>query len=308
MTEIETHVQDYLDYCEYQKKLDPKTMKAYRIDFKQFLEFVQKRDSEINKAGLSSYLEQLHKDYQPRTVKRKIACVKALFNYLEFEEIIEENPFNKMKIKFKEPLVLPRVIPISIVEEFFDNVYKELDREPLTSFQQMVIQRDIAVLELLFATGARISELCCLHKENLNLVEGYVKIYGKGNKERMIQIVNPDVLLALVNYKKSSMKRSSENDYFFTNRLNKRLSEQSVRDMIKRYVEKYTIQMKITPHMWRHSVASMLMDEDVNIRYIQALLGHSTIVTTEKYTHVTLKKQKSILEVKHPRNKLMIRT
>ena len=136
----------------------------------------------------------------------------------------------------------------------------------------------------------------------IDLTSGNVRIYGKGAKERILQVGNPDVLSALLLYKDTFQKEMDACGYFFVNRLMHQLSDQSVRHMIDRYARLAGIGQHITPHMFRHSFATLLLEQDVDIRYIQRMLGHSSISTTEIYTHVSNVKQKDILYHKHPRN------
>lgn len=136
--------------------------------------------------------------------------------------------------------------------------------------------------------------------------DGTIKIYGKGARERLIQIGNENVLAALRIYYNAFSAEIVENGPFFLNRLNRQLSEQSVRFMINKYVAISGITRHITPHMFRHSFATLLLEEDVDIRYIQQFLGHSSIVTTQIYIHVTSKKQRDILSAKHPRNRIVL--
>ena len=152
----------------------------------------------------------------------------------------------------------------------------------------------------------RISELCTLKIEQIDLTEYIIKIYGKGSKERLIQICNHNVQELLQKYIKERAQDISNNDYLLINRLHNRLSEQSVRNMITNYAKQSGITLHITPHMFRHSFATLLLEEDVDIRYIQQMLGHSSITTTQIYTHTSINKQKSILTIKHPRNNLNI--
>ena len=173
----------------------------------------------------------------------------------------------------------------------------------MSDYRKNVVLRDIAMFEIMFATGMRISEICSLKNDDIDLKNRIIRVYGKGSKERLIQIENTDVINALKEYKKHN---HSDTDYFFTNKLDNRLSEQSVRFMINHYVKLAGIDMHITPHMFRHSFATLLLEEDVDIRYIQQLLGHSSITTTQIYTHISMKKQRNILAKKHPRNKLNI--
>lgn len=306
MNTLETIINTYLDFCEYQKRLDVKTLKAYRIDLKQFSVHLPADDpSLITPEILENYITFLHKSYKPKTVKRKIATFKAFFHYLEYKDLIEKNPFNKIQIKFREPLILPRTIPLSTIEAFLASLYAQKDTAA-TEYQKKCILRDIAVAELLFATGIRISELCSLTPQNINLAERTVLIYGKGAKERKIQLGNDEVVLALEEYYKENEDKIEECGYFFTNKLGNRLSEQSVRGLINKYCKQAAISLHITPHMFRHSFATYLLEADVDIRYIQEMLGHSSINITEIYTHVAMAKQKDILTTKHPRKNFHI--
>lgn len=300
MEKLESLIHSYLEYCEYHKNLDIKTLKAYSIDLHQFNNYISNKDFS-SKISLSQYITEVHKLYKPKTIKRKIASVKAFYHYLQYEEVLNTNPFNKIDIKFREPQRLPKTIPFQTIQTFIKTIYNQRDKSR-TSFQQKTILRDIAVIELLFATGVRISELCSLHPADMDFNTYNILIYGKGSKERLIQIGNTKVIEALINYKEAFQEEILSSGYFFVNRLNKRLSEQSVRYMINRYVEIAALNLHITPHMFRHSFATLLLEEDVDIRYIQKMLGHSSITTTEIYTHVSMNKQKDILINKHPRN------
>lgn len=305
MQTLETITKQYLNYCKVHKNLDSKTTKAYRIDLEQFLSIIPANELPVDKETLMLYLSKIHEMYQPRTVKRKIASVKALFHYLECEEIIENNPFNKIDLTFRQPKRLPKTIPANIIQTFLSTLYKEKTNAK-TMYQQKCIIRNIAVMELLFATGMRISELCSLKQENLDLENKTVLIFGKGAKERMLQIGNDEVIAALATYKTYFSDELSQTDWLFVNRLQNRLSEQSVRYMINHYANAAGIEMHITPHMFRHSFATLLLEADVDIRYIQKMLGHSSITTTQIYTSVSMNKQKEILEVKHPRNGMKV--
>lgn len=301
-------LEGYLSYCQYQKGLNSKTLKSYRIDISQFLDYIDVSPYDISKQNIYDFITQLHQQYKPKSIKRKLASIRAFYTYLEYEEMIENNPFSKIKIKSNEPFILPRTIPMHIIETILSTAYalKDQDVRNRTEYQYKTTVRDIAILELLFATGMRVSELCSLKFENINLLDCEIKIYGKGAKERIIQIGNEDVITALKEYYKLFEEHIEENGSFFINRLNHQLSEQSVRFMIKKYTDMAGISLHITPHMFRHSFATLLLEEDVDIRYIQKLLGHSSITTTQIYTHVTSKKQRDILVTKHPRNKMNI--
>ncbi len=301
MTTFETLIKEYLDFCQYQKRLDPKTLKAYRIDLRQFREQLSVSCvSQISIEMLEAFIGTLHRTFKPKTAKRKIASLKAFFHYLEYKDLIEANPFNKIHTRFREPITLPKVIPLHTIETFLATMYAQRERAA-DDGQKKKILRDIAVIEVLFSTGMRISELCSLRPGDVDLQDGVILISGKGAKERKIQIGSRDVLLVLRDYEQKFHFEMGNCQFFFVNRVGKRLSEQSVREMINKYCSMAAIQMHITPHMFRHSFATFLLESDVDIRYIQEMLGHSSINVTEIYTHVALAKQKDILRTKHPR-------
>ena len=303
MQDLQNWISQYLLDCKYQKNLDAKTLKAYRIDLEQFFAMISQNCQELTKEGLMEYISDLHQRYKPRTVKRKIASVKAFCSYLVYEELIGVNPFSRLRLKLNPPLILPRTIPLPEIEAILTAVYQTREHAK-TSGQRKFILRDIAVLELLFATGIRVSELCTLQYEDVQLGEGEIKIYGKGAKERFVQIANLDVLNALYLYQETFKDAIEQTGAFFVNRFQKPLSAQSVRGIVTKYSKLAGVKNHITPHMFRHSFATLLLDEGVDIRYIQQLLGHSSIVTTQIYTHVAGKKQRDILSEKHPRNKI----
>lgn len=303
MADIKTEIEKYLTHCTLDKNLSSHTLKAYRIDLAQFIAF--KSNADISKDNLTEYIQYLNKSYNPKTVKRKIATLKAFTHYLYYEEIIEFNPFDKIDTSFKEPLRLPRTIPPNIIEQLLTASYQRIVSAP-TQCQKKNTIRNVAVIELLFATGARISEICSLKTENIDLIAKTVRIFGKGAKERIIQIENNDVIIILKKYMFAFSDYIHSGGYFFLNNQHNRLSEQSVRTIITNLEKQIASPVHITPHMFRHSVATLLLEEDVDIRYIQRILGHSSINTTQIYTHVTSSKQREILRTKHPRNKIHI--
>jgi integrase/recombinase XerD len=210
----------------------------------------------------------------------------------------------KIKTKFQIPQMLPRTIPLAIIESILRAAYQEL-KQARTVYARNTALRNVTMLELLFATGLRVSELCSLNADYVNLNNGSILIMGKGAKERVLQIGNPEVISILKRYAEENAVHIHKAGYFFVNRLSSRISEQSVRSLIKRLCAKAAIGQHITPHMFRHSFATLLLEEDVDIRYIQRMLGHSSILTTQIYTQVTVEKQRQILTTKHPRNKIV---
>ena len=199
---LKEQINKYLNYCKFQKELNDKTIKAYRADLEQFMVLIGESENNPDKEKLNSYLLYLHRMYKQKTVKRKIASVKALFHYLEEEEIIEINPFHKVKTKFKEEVVLPKIIPRDVIEQLLNHLYRERSIKEYSEWRKKIILRDIAIVETLFSTGLRISELCHLQSKYVDLKNGVLCIQGKGGKERYLQIGNNDVLSILNVYKK----------------------------------------------------------------------------------------------------------
>ena len=306
MNTLQTQISDYLHFCQIHRRLDPKTLKAYRIDLRQFAGQITKNDAQtISPGDLENFIAHLHQNYKSKTVKRKIASLKAFFHYLEYKDLITINPFNKIQIKFREPSVLPKTIPLPIVEALLSTIYSQQLTAP-TSYQRKNALRDAAVIETLFATGMRISELCSLRLQDVNLYEYTILIHGKGSKQRMIQIGNASVIRTLQKYQEMYARPIHNSGHFFVNQDGSVFSDQSVRRMINKYAALSGIEQHITPHMFRHTFATSLLEADVDIRYIQEMLGHSSINITEIYTHVATAKQRDILATRHPRNRFKI--
>ncbi|MFA6981278.1 MAG: tyrosine-type recombinase/integrase [Ignavibacteriaceae bacterium] len=307
MTTIQSAINQFFHHCRYEKNLSPKTLKSYGIDLTQLTNFlIEKNHSlqvkQITKTELREYLERIS-TLKPKSVKRKVATIKAMFNYLEFEDTIDINPMRKIRIKIQEAKRLPRVMDIREIGKIFKCAYSaHTETNTVNSHPFMETLRNIVVVELLFITGARVSEISNLKMENIDLTTGSVSIKGKGNKERFIQICNHETLKILKEYYKVfTNKINGSGGFFLINRLGGKLSDQSIRQIVKNLSGKANIQKNITPHVFRHTFATLLLEKDVDIKYIQTLLGHSSIMTTQIYTHVNRAKQKQILRTKHPR-------
>jgi integrase/recombinase XerD len=301
---LKKQIETFISFCRVQKALSDKTLKAYHSDLKQLQSYLSRENEKLEKQTLQKYFAFLHERYKLKTIRRKIASIRAFCSFLEDEKVLYPNPFSEMKIKLQVPHTLPRVIPLDEIQQILKAAYNRKRQQKRSAFQYKETLRDIAVLELLFATGMRVSEVCSLKKDSVDLESGEVRIFGKGSKERIVQVENAEVKKALKEYVGAFQKEIIQINCFFVNRRSGQLSDQSVREMINRYTKLAGIRRHITPHMFRHSFATLLLEEDVDIRYIQTLLGHSSISTTQIYTHVSSKKQRDILEQKHPRNKM----
>lgn len=297
-------VKKYLKYCEFRKELDWNTLKAYKIDLKQFFEYTQ--EDIPCKVKIEDYITELHKKYKQKTIKRKIASVKAYYNYLEEAEIISDNPFRKIKVKFKETSILPRIIPREEIEQLLNYMYEHEDKSNEKTYQYWL--RDVAVIETFFATGARVYEISNIRADSINLNTGLIKIMGKGGKERYVQVATAEVLNILKKYYALNSGAIKKSGFFFINSRGNRYTEQSIRLMLKKYTELAGIERNITPHMFRHSFATYLIEEGVDVSCVQQILGHSSIKTTQIYIHIAAQKQAEILRKMHPRNRMKIIT
>lgn len=299
-------IDSFIFHCQYEKNLSPKSIKSYKIDLQQFSIFlgknkVDKNIETLDKNAIRNYLQSIS-NTKPKTIKRKMATLKAMFNYLEFESLIVSSPFRKLKINIKETKELPKVMSIEEVKKILHIAFTDLKKvKDKLSYEYKEKVRNIAIIELLFATGARVSEIAKISAVDIDFTTWTIKLMGKGRKERMIQICEQEIQEILKEYYQLFMPAININGYFFINKFNNPLSEQSIRFLIKNLSKRVGIERNITPHVFRHTFATLLLEQDVDIKYIQHLLGHSSILTTQIYTHVNKHKQLEILNTKHPR-------
>ena len=295
MLSMSIAIHEYLEMCKYEKKLSANTVKAYRIDLYQFAKFTEEKWAD--RKTLSNYLKHLNKNFLPRSAKRKIASVRAFYEAETMNGILEENPFDKFPIHIQTPQQLPRIIPEEIVHDLLQSAYNSYVHTRKDSL------RDIIVLELLFSTGLRVSELCSLSLSTFQLRDKMLQllINGKGQKERVLQITNPELLRIAKIYLEVYHTEIEQGNAILLNRNGRPLSPQSVRGIINKHLKRINVNYHVTPHMFRHTFATSLLEAGVDIRYIQSLLGHSSISTTQIYTHVSTRQQTLLLAEKHPR-------
>ena len=298
MQTLSSLIADYLETGKYEKQLSPDTIKAYRIDLRQFLDFTGGEWADRNM--LNQYIKYLNQHFAPRSAKRKLASVRAFYHEMEICGEFGENPFNKLHIRIHSPQQLPRVIPEQIVQALLQSAYNAY----MPGCREVL--RDIVVLELLFSTGLRVSELCALTRDTFLLNDSGLRLLvrGKGRKERILQITTPELLQLVKTYCDAFSREIQEQGTILFNQRGQSLSPQSVRRIINKYLNQIGESNHVTPHMFRHTFATSLLEAGMDIRYIQSLLGHSSISTTQIYTHVSSKQQTLLLAEKHPRGKM----
>jgi integrase/recombinase XerD len=308
---IQEAIAQFLFHCQYEKNLSPKTLKAYSIDLRQFTELLAgdlgiTALPAVDKTALRAYIKSLFGGLKEKSVKRKVATLKALFNFLEREDVIAVNPFRKMEVRIKETRRLPRTVDSGDLKTLFRHLYTLKDEYELRRPRLVKpLVRDIAVLEVLFGTGARVSEICNLVLPDVDLRGKQIRILGKGARERVL-VCDKESLLALRVYRDLWGEELDDAGAFFRNRQGNRLSEQSVRAMLRKHAKGAGLHRDITPHMLRHSLATLLLEEGVDIRYIQHLLGHTSITTTQIYTEVHRGHQVRLIAEKHPRRRFRL--
>lgn len=297
--------EEFLFHCKYEKNLSMKTIKAYTIDIDQFILWLgntyetNRRLEAVDKVVLRSFIKTLYRYKSYKTIKRKLATLKAFFAYHEFEDNIIISPFRKIRINLKMPQRLPKTMSLQEIKKILSKVYTERTECLPEGCKEFSTLRDLVILEMLFTTGARVSEICNLNLKDLDTKRWRIRIIGKGDKERTLYICNEETKKSIREY--LALRGDKHNPALFINRLNKRISDQSIRNMVKKYAKEVGIDRNITPHVFRHSFATIMLEEGVDVRYIQSFLGHRSISTTQIYAHVNEKQQQKIIKTKHPR-------
>ena len=293
-------INSYLNHLVVEKGFSHNTLEAYRNDLYQLENHLRKQGAhrweQVTSSLLMDYAVSLRKDrgYRDTTAARKVAAVKSLFTFLHEESLIKEDPAETLSSP-RVGRTLPKFLTEEEVERLLDQVAKEKSPEGC---------RDWAILELMYATGLRVSELIALNLNDTNLKEPYVRCLGKGSRERIVYIY-PRAVEAVKTYLEKArpiLLNSKEDKPLFVNRRGERLTRQWVWVIIKKHARKARVDKPITPHVLRHSFATHMLRGGASIRHVQELLGHSTISTTQVYTHLTNDHLRSEYEKSHPRS------
>ncbi|MCD6359167.1 MAG: site-specific tyrosine recombinase XerD [Dehalococcoidia bacterium] len=296
-------VDSFLNYLLVEKGFSGNTIAAYHNDLYQLLEFVEGQAPRmgktpswaiVNRSLLLSYILNLkQRNYSSTTVARKTAAVKSLMHFLFAEKIIKVDPTENLGAP-KVSKSLPKPLSIYEVRQLLEQPTKSRSREA---------KRDKAMLEMLYASGMRVSELVSLNIEDMNFDEGTIRCRGKGDKERLLPIHQQAInyLKEYLDKVRPKMVYGDKEKAMFVNRRGDRLTRQGLWQILKNYALKANLGTKITPHTLRHSFATHLLNGGADLRSVQELLGHSNISTTQIYTHITSEHMRKAYDASHPR-------
>ncbi len=297
----------FISSLSMEKGFSPNTIDAYKNDLSQFVAYLNKKAASEDKHQLNwgnidrslvlDYMVSLkERSYAPATMARKVAAIKSFFNFMVSEGSLKNNPTEGITGP-KVGKALPKAISVEDVEKLLEQPERSASPEA---------KRDKAMLELLYATGMRVTEMVSLNTRDVNLRAGFVRCFGKGSKERIIPI-HSKAIKAVKSYVDESRPRllgATGETALFLNRRGQRLTRQGFWLILKGYAEKAEIEADITPHVLRHSIATHLLHSGkMNLRELQELLGHANISTTQIYTHLTTEHLRKVYESSHPRAK-----
>lgn len=295
-----SYLKNFLVYLEVEKNFSRHTIRAYNSDILSFLLWLDSTPiEETNHTKLKDYLVFIQRfNYSKTTLSRKVAAIRTFYRFLYRERIIEANPANSVHAP-KKTKSLPKFLSDTEIEQILNNIKIETPAG----------YRNRVILELLYATGMRVSELSSLNFGNLNLEENEITVMGKGAKERIVLVSTRarDFLQKYINnvrfmvVEDGQKPEETEQSPVFINKTGYRLQPQSVRAALNDIVKKIELPKKVTPHVFRHSFATKLLENGADLRVVQELLGHASISNTQIYTHVSTERLKEVYDSSHPR-------
>ncbi len=298
---IKEACEQFITQCKIDKNLSPNTLRAYHNDLQQFQLFVgtDSLAGDCDKKRLRSYLAYLleERKLKESTVKRRIACLKTMFRWLEEEELVASSPFHRLNFRIRIPPRLPKILsreetrnlllaPTQWLKGNGKLDYRNLHFKHLLP-RQFNHFTTLITLELLFCTGLRVGELVSITLNDISLQEGVITIIGKGNRQRRVFIPDDEVRSLVMQYIHARKKFNPATDILLLNSRGKAASTQFIRKLVIEAGKNAGIKCHVTPHMLRHSAATQLLEAGLDIRYVQKLLGHHCISVTQIYTHVS---------------------
>jgi len=294
---MEQLLDQFLHYLIVEKGLSPNTIEAYRHGLARFFDHLKRRNlqhvQEVGKFDVQGFLLALRKkNLNTRSIVRNLVAIRSFFRFLIQEGILEINPVENLESP-KVAKTLPEILSLKEIEQILEQ----------PKIQTPLGVRDRAMLEMLYATGMRVSELTHLPTHQVSLEGGYVLLYGKGSKERIVPLGSEAMKWVALYLKaaRGSLLKGKDSPFLFINRSGKGMSRQRFWKNLKDYGQRAGLHKRITPHLLRHSFASHLLERGADLRSVQMMLGHVDISTTQIYTHVTGEKLKKVHKRYHPR-------
>ncbi len=294
------YLEDFILYLRIEKNASPHTVNNYRADIERFFVFAREQCvgevlfANVTPLLIRAYLAHLkEEDYARRTIARRIAALRSFFRFLCRESVLLANPFKAIHTP-----KLEKRLPVFLDPNEITDILNLPGNDTLG-------RRDAALLELLYATGVRVSELAGLTIRDVDLASGYALVYGKGSKERVVP-VGRKALDAIKDYLATSRPRlyadsTPGHNTLFVNKSGGPLTDRSIRRILAKYVDQLAITKHVSPHTIRHSFATHLLNNGADLRSVQELLGHVNLSTTQLYTHVTKERMKAVYKLAHPR-------
>lgn len=279
----------FLDYLRVERGLSSNTLSSYTTDMQQFVHWLSGEIPAVSRETIGEYAGYLASSgLAPSSVARKLSTVRTFYRFLLTEGTIRENPADAVASP-RAGRRIPSYLSLREVERLLEAPQGASER----------VLRDRAILELLYGTGLRVSELVGLNRGDVNLNSGWVRVQGKGSRERMLPVGRKAILQMKYYLRASNLV--GRDDSVFRNRYGRRLSRQSCWKMIRKYAREAGVRKHVSPHVLRHSFATHLLLKDADLRSVQELLGHASISTTQIYTHITREHLKSVYKRYHPR-------
>ncbi|TAD86967.1 MAG: hypothetical protein EAZ99_19165 [Alphaproteobacteria bacterium] len=284
----------FLDHCLATRVLSKHTVSAYKIDLQHAKNFfgAEALVREISKEDVINYVSYLRSvsKHSMSSVKRRYSTVKQLFQFLEEIGTIEQSPCYRLKLKLKLPLTLPKSVPRSLISAIISTAERNV--EVNRSYDDLLL---LVMIIILLLTGIRIGELIGIKIDDITLEDGSIMINGKGSRERKVYITTDRAIEMLNSFLVQREEVIGNSRHLFVSISGRKLTTDSARRRLQSLVTEAGIQSRITPHMLRHTAATFLIEAGVDIRVVQKLLGHSSIITTQIYTHVTDSSLRSII-------------
>lgn len=288
-------ISEYQSHLKLEKNLSDNSIEAYLRDIKKLIDFSDQPPLKIQQNQIEEFIYQFAKlDYSPRTQARLISSLKSFFNYLQWEELRDDNPSELIETP-KMGMKLPDVLS----ETEIDTIIAQIDLSEAEG------ERNRAIIETLYGCGLRVSELIELKLSHLFFDENYILVIGKGNKQRLVPISNHTIKYINIYKDQVRIHQNIQNgfeDHLFLNRRGRSLSRVMIFTIVKQLTEKAGIKKNVSPHTFRHSFATHLLKNGADLRSIQMMLGHESISTTEIYTHLDDSMLRETILKFHPRN------